>query len=201
MSWIFPRAFVFTGPPCSGKTTIMDKISQQTGFFSIEETGRQLIREAQQGLIPDPRVDEHTFTLRVFDRQLQKEELIDPSVPHLLDRALIDCLAHARCTGNTLDTGSLALLRRYRSVFVFAPLPFVDDDARNDFDRNNQQALYRELITTYSDYGHELLIVPVGTVEERTSLVLDRITQQLNSPAEPNFLSRSAASKPRGHDL
>lgn len=187
MSYIFPCAFVFTGPPCSGKSKTLELVSQAKGWQAIEETGRELILAATEKGRPDPRTDgENAFTQKVFDRQLSKEMRIDLAQPCLLDRTIIDCVSYLRCNGGNLTkTGDHQFDRRYRVVFMFDPLPFVQDEVRNNFDLENREKLHASLITTYAAYNHEIIRVPVARIDERVIMVIDRIKRYLALPVVP----------------
>ena len=100
MRYYFPLGFVFTGPPCSGKTTTLQHIESRMGWEVIEETGRQLIDEAALAGLPDPRTTEGAFTKQVIRRQLHKEKCLPTDDIYLFDRSVIDCVAHARVTGD-----------------------------------------------------------------------------------------------------
>jgi predicted ATPase len=184
LSYIFPCAFVFTGPPCSGKSKTLELVSQEKGWQAIEETGRELILEAKEKGRPDPRMDgQNAFTQKVFDRQLSKEMRIDLAQPCLLDRTIIDCVSYVRCNGGNLTkTGDHQFDRRYRVVFMFDPLPFVQDGVRNNFDLENREKLHASLITTYAAYNHEIIRVPVARIDERVIMVIDRIERYLAFP-------------------
>lgn len=196
MSITFPRGFVLTGAPCSGKTTTLERIRQDHNWACVEESGHRVFYNAQKDGELNPRISESDFTTMIFAYQKQVEFGLNKDQLTLFDRGIIDCIAYAKVTGEILkETGDLRLHNRYRAVFIFEPLPFSFDDVRSDFDQNNRFAISEALEETYRAFGHAVHRIGIGTVEERATLVVKEIEQYLTSPAHPHRLPRKTVNE------
>lgn len=198
MSYIFPKGFVFTGPPCSGKSTTISFVARAKSWFHFEESARLLCERAKAGEVPDPRLNEDTFSQRIFDWQLERESALAQSEICLLDRGLIDSLGYARVTGGSLSgIDRTTFHRRYRLAFLFDPLPFQLDDARNAFDLTNREKIAACLLAVYREYGHEIVRVPVCSLEKRASLIVQKIEETLNADVYPACIAPKGVSQPQ----
>ncbi len=196
MPYVFPKAFVFTGPPCSGKSTTIALVAQTKKWPLFEESARLLCERAKAGEFPDPRLNEDVFSQKIFDWQLDRERGLIPSEICLLDRGLIDSLGYARVTGGSLSgIGNIDVHRRYRLAFMFDPLPFEKDGARNAFDIANREKIAACLLSVYREYGHEIVRVPVASLEKRATLIIKKIEEAIGASINPARLPFSESKR------
>ena len=166
---------VITGAPCSGKTTLVDRVAAE-GFLSVPEVGRQYIeREIARGrTIDEIRASEATFAGLIKDMQLEIECGLNPAEVIFLDRALPDCLAYFRLAGqNPNKILPDCFHHRYASVFVLDRLPVQHDGVRTEDDVTADH-LDEWLARDYSALGYAVVRVPVLPPEERLAFVIER---------------------------
>ncbi len=180
-----PRATawqVVTGPPSSGKTSLI---------AALEAMGHRVVAETARAHIA--RLD-RTAAEIAADRGLQAEmqqsiarlqhavELgLDTERTLFLDRALPDSLAYFRALGlPERDLLERSRTFRYARVFVLEPLQLRRDGLRFE-DQEQAQALSRRLVAAYRELDYELVSVPAFTgrtvaeaVEARLAFILAR---------------------------
>ena len=164
---------VFTGPPCSGKTTIL-KLLKKRGYNIIWDTAREILEsDASVREI----IDTEEFSDIIFMRQLEKENLVDQSdVSYLLETSLVDCLVYREFKSQSTEVlKGLNLKGRYRMVFLFQPLPFVYDGVRDSNDSLNQKRIYSLMKKVYLSLGYAIIDVPVMNIANRLDLVYNAI--------------------------
>lgn len=108
--------------------------------------------------------------------QAEHEATLDRNQVVFLDRALLDALAYFRFLDIEPDEGDLALARHaaYRKVFILDLLPIVHDEARNE-NADAQRELHALLHDIYTEYGYDVVHVPVRTPAQRADYILERL--------------------------
>jgi predicted ATPase len=167
--------FVITGGPCSGKTTLLNELALR-GFRVVPESAAEVIREMQaEGKTPKDEFDE--LQRRIYERQFAKEKSIS-AVPEtvFLDRALIDEHAYDAACNRQTSVELLTAMRelRYEKIFLLALLPYQEDGIRYE-DELFAHALQAQLRRAYSAFGHQVIDVPVLSVEERLAFILEHL--------------------------
>jgi predicted ATPase len=168
---------VITGTSCSGKTTLIDQLSNE-GFQTVQESGRQYFEsELAKGRTMDEiRRDRSTFTRQVYAMMLERERIIQPTEVIFLDRALPDAFAFFRFAGiNPNEILSDCFQNRYATVFMLDRLTYQKDGIRAGDD------MYAEIFDLWMsrDYhalGYNVVRVPVLPPEERLAFVLERLS-------------------------
>ena len=184
---------VFTGPPCSGKTTCLKRLERDYGYEWIPEQARCLVEQrltAGESLDSIRRGDaEKKFQNDVWKLKVEVESHLEKDQVYLLDRALPDSLAYARVLGMTgNDSQSFAAgckRRRYASpVFFFEEIP-SDALPQNAFrdgvrieQRTEVQCLSQALLDVYGDLGYTIFHVPFASVDDRVALILQELKRQ-----------------------
>ena len=134
-STIHTKWFAITGAPCSGKTTVINVLSD-LGFFTSPDIARLYIDGEIKNGISNSCVRAHAQKFRriIFLKMVENITTLQVNEPFFHDYALPDNIAFYREASIevTPDLVSLAKKYRYNKVFLFEPLPFRQDDVRNE---------------------------------------------------------------------
>lgn len=164
--------FVLIGGPSTGKTTVIQRLSDM-GFLTVEDTARRLLRDES---IVKPTVDRHQFQQEVFRQQLLAEKsTVGAAEPSFLDGGVFDGCAYYLCDGLEVppifDTISG---ERYQQAFLFEDLNEFTPDGIRYQDEATARRLTPLFQECYQQRGVPLTRVPVGTVDERIALILKK---------------------------
>jgi len=176
---------IVTGGPCTGKTTMLEKLSLR-GYQILPESARQILAEHQEqhGDIPDlsNKAVFFEFQEKVLARQEQLESMVqEQSKLYFLDRGALDGLGyvHARgyLPGDFLDKveKQVELANYHYQIFLLDSLPFFHHDGI----RRENQALVEEiqyrLEEVYEDFGFEVFRIPFMPVQKRADYLLETL--------------------------
>lgn len=169
--------YVLTGGPSSGKTTTIEQLRAR-GFKVVPEHAREYIDEQIDAgrTLEDIRSQTEEFQRQIIKRQIAHEESLNPHEQVFLDRAIPDSLAYFRFLGLQPDPFLLDAVRSsaYKKVFILDLLPISPDEARTE-DAHDQQRIHEELIKVYEELNCHVELVPVLSVEERVTYILERL--------------------------
>lgn len=162
---------VITGPPSSGKTTLIDAL-QAKGYLISPEVARELIVECTQT---------NTFqSIDAFQRQLlaitcRREHFLDANQMIFFDRGIPDSIAYFKYNYlDTKDAVQASKFRRYKQVFYCEGLPVIHDEVRQE-SNDAAQEIGKLILEAYRYLGYQPIILPVVSVEERLKLILKNI--------------------------
>lgn len=179
---LLQKRYLLTGGPCVGKTSIIECL-QKKGFMIVREAVTDLIQELQAQGIAQPWLDKN-FDLSISDRihQRQAEAAATQAPVVFFDRGPVDPLAYSLYYNypvhNTIKERVEDVLKTGfydTTVFLVAPL-------REEFYQNSQvryesrdvaEKLGDHLADCYKALGYKVERVPFGTVEERSSWILN----------------------------
>ena len=170
---------VITGTVCSGKTTLIDQLSDK-GLQTVPEIGRQYLeREMARGrTIDEIRENEAAFTRDLIDMQLRIEGGLRAIDVAFLDRAIPDVLAFCRVAGlNPNEYLAGCFHHRYASVFILDRFPVQQNGIRTE-DDTTASLLDVWLARDYNALGYCVVRVPVLSPKERLAFVLERLSEQ-----------------------
>jgi predicted ATPase len=131
---------VFTGAPCSGKTTVLDRLKKQ-GYHYVPEVARIYIEsELAKGRdLKAIRENEGEFQRGLILAKAEIEEKLDPQETIFLDRAMPDSISYYKLAGlNPSEVFELSNRYRYHQVFIFDRLPIEFDHARTENDSERE---------------------------------------------------------------
>ncbi len=174
------KRYIITGPPGSGKSTLIEEL-RQAGCNCMDEISRQVIwAEQQAGGDGMPWKDVNRFTRLVFEQtvlQLPKDQGV---VFH--DRGLPDNIAYLKEAKVQVPDylANFPFHDHYESTVFYAPVwkeIYINDPQRPDaFEAI--QALDMQLRKTYELLGFQLMELPFGSLEERLGFVLSVLEEK-----------------------
>lgn len=170
--------YVITGGPSSGKTTLLHSLAS-AGHQTLEEAARLVIDTGIVAgkTIDEIRGDEEKFQYDVLEHKINQESKLSKDQLTFFDRGMHDTLAYLNHYGwKPSDRAHQALQNStYRKVFLLEPLPtFAKDYARTE-DGSFAKNIHTLLKEAYSQYGMDLISVPVLPVKERLDFILNNL--------------------------
>lgn len=175
-----PQKIIITGAPGTGKTSIIKELKER-GFKCYDEVARTVIKEEIDKSEFLPWMDVIGFSKKVI---AASQLNINDSMAHstsFFDRGLPDTVAYLRVSNINHDLGIgdlLPSINYCRKVFI---TPFWADIYTNDNERRESEAQAKKieeaLISTYQDYGFEIVNIEIGSVVARTQFVLDVLSE------------------------
>ena len=166
------RWVVITGPPSSGKTTLLNLFTDAGETVSPDST-RQLIADVvASGRDAEEFRFANDFQPKVLEAMAAAEARLDPPTRTFLEYALPCNIAFHRTEGLELTPGLQEAARRYRyaAVFILDPVGWETDTERVE-DADYQDAVHRHMFDVYRELGYEPVAVPAITPEERRRFV------------------------------
>jgi len=169
--------YVITGGPSSGKTTTVNILKDRGYITTIEHARHYIDTQRLMGKTPEEvRKNQLEFQLGILDMQLVQEREISPQVQVFLDRAIPDALAYCRFLNLPVDAKLLDALANvsYKKIFILDFLPLVNDYARNE-DAKAQEQIHNLIIEVYESLPFPVVKVPVLIPEKRVDFILNNI--------------------------
>lgn len=176
------KKIVITGGPGSGKTALIEYLTE-LGHYCMPEISRELIIKAQQeGIDQLFLTDPLKFSdLLVEGRTAQFKHM--PAMAHdyqFYDRGLPDVVAYMSFLELTSPDHFLMALEahQYDAVFILPPWPeiYVQDNERYEpFETATR--LHKHIQDCYQDLGYQVISVPVGPLKDRADFLLNTLTQ------------------------
>lgn len=170
------RWVVITGPPSSGKSTLL-RLFEEAGEQTSGDSTRALLadvaaagRDAKEFRFADD------FQPRALQAMAAAEGRLDRRRRVYLEYALPCNIAFHRTEGRALTPGLAEAARRvrYEAVFILAPLQW-ENDAQRVEDAEYQAKVHRHMFDVYRELGYEPIAVPVMSPSERRDFVLAAI--------------------------
>ncbi len=174
------KKYVITGPPSSGKTTLVGIISQ-FGYDVIPESAEQIIDgQLKQGgdMVPWNAARRQEFQAALIRRQIEVEIAIKGEGLYFLDRAIPDNMAYNLYDGNTPSDYLLKSSRNggYDCIFFLEQLPFYEQTKFRMETSQEAKRLSFLLSDVYSSLGYEVVrVAPMGSAERRAEFIMDII--------------------------
>lgn len=175
---IMNQHYILTGPPGSGKTSILAELSKR-GFPIVDEPARRVL--VQQRRIDGEGVyDKNPFLFKelMLSRMLYDYESAPKYDLVFFDRGLPDLIAYSKCFN--LDIGSelkASHTYRYNSTVFFAPAweHIYTNDAERRLTFDAALVFENDLRQAYAELGYQLIDIPLLSVSERVNFILNII--------------------------
>jgi predicted ATPase len=174
------RLFVITGGPGSGKSSLVDALSQR-GICTMPEAGRAIIQDQVAiGGEALPWSDRRAFAELMLSWEMRSyREALRVNGPVIFDRGIPDVLGYLRLSNLSIPSHverAAQMFRYHRRVFIALPWPEIfklDAERKQSF--AEARATYEAMIETYSRLGYDLTQLPLDSVQERVRFVLAAI--------------------------
>jgi predicted ATPase len=171
---------VITGGPGAGKTAILHEL-QRRGFACVPEAARQIIQEqVSNGGNAVPWLDTERYTSLMLKKSVE-DYLVHAGAVHVtfFDRGILDTITHARIHQLDLSEEDYSQAQTYRynrKVFLAPPWQQIySTDAERKQTFEEALVSFRRNKEVYTEYGYDLVEIPVGTVETRVDFILASI--------------------------
>lgn len=169
------NAYIITGAPGTGKTTLIEKLEEK--FSIVNEPAREIINEqklsAGSGLWEQ---DRELFTQLLQERSISNFENSKKDIITFFDRGVPDVSAYADFGGVKLDMieRNIEKYQYNHKVFLLGPWQdiYVKDDERS-MDFESIVEFDRLLRSAYK--GYDIIEVPKVSTEMRVSFILEHI--------------------------
>ncbi|MCW3464406.1 AAA family ATPase [Chitinophaga nivalis] len=171
------NAYVFTGGPGAGKTTVIRELAQ-LGYATVPESGRHIIQEqVRTGGNALPWADEKAFRDLMLQAAIADfEALPSAGAPVFLDRGIPDVIGYTKLIGLPPEALVIPPYRYNPRVFIF---PAWEDIFCADTERKQDFATairtYEVMVSVYTAAGYELVTVPALPAMERVAFIIARV--------------------------
>lgn len=171
-----PKKYVICGAPCSGKTTLVNRLSKK-GFLTVAEAARMIIDKGiDEGMtVKEVRKNHLDFQRKIFSLKIEQEARIPENKVTFLDTGMPNSMAYYRLHG--LDVNEIldaCKKTKYQKVFLLELLDYKKDYARLE-DKELAEKIARLVSEAYEETGHETIFVPKMPIEDRVNFILSNL--------------------------
>lgn len=175
MSGSHSKAYVLTGTPGAGKTSLLLSL-QAAGEAVFEEPARRVLYHQLEIDGPAlPSKDPHRFVEVMLEELVKNHDELS-GVRSYSDRGIPDLIAYARRfdVSDNLFCEAAKTYRYNKSVFMLEPWEeiFENDDLRR-LTYEDSLLFHETLVDVYTELGYDLVPVPKVDVVERARFVLE----------------------------
>ncbi len=170
------RKVVITGPPLSGKSSVIKEL-ETLDYNVVHESAREIIDLLRGLKFKEPHKEKrHLFQREVVKLQIRKEDGVSHFPLIFFDRGIVDSIAYYRLDDLELPTSLVGLVnaRRYDKVFYLKPLSNIGED-RGPIDETERMRLEILTLQAYKDFGYSPIEVPEMSLRKRVDLILENI--------------------------
>jgi predicted ATPase len=168
---------VITGGPCTGKTTVINLLSERGYKTTIEHARHYIDTQKIKGrTVEEIKENKKQFQLGVLNMQIEQEAELAPEDKVFLDRALPDAMAYYHFLGLEYDDRLIEQCNKYcyNKIFILDRLPLINDYARLE-DEQEQIRIHNLIIQVYESFPCPIVYVPVLKPEERIDFILKNL--------------------------
>jgi len=173
------KRFIFTGTPGSGKTSVL-KLLKQKDYRVIPEAATDLIADTQKNGLMEPWKDPSFIEAITFiQKQRQRQTKGDLQ---FYDRSPFCTLSLKKYLkfqeSNALKEEIERCLKEgiyQNKVFFFENLGFIEHTEARKISYEEALVFEKIHLNVYKEFGFDIIMVPKGSIEERTEFVLRKI--------------------------
>ena len=165
--------YVITGPPCSGKTTLINRLSNLGYTINPDISRAFIISESKNGFnVRRLRKKENEFQKKILSLMLDNALYLDKTEIIFHDYFLPDNIAFLKLSNLEIpvEFAKSAKLFSFKLVFICSPLKFESDDVRIETEHDQLQ-LFELIKGVYSSLGCKIIILPPTSIDERLNMV------------------------------
>ena len=177
------QKIVLIGGPGTGKTTIINELVKE-GYCCMTEVSRAVILKAKEEGIEQLFLTEpllfSEMLLEGREKQYKSAAALQTKIV-FFDRGIPDIHAYLDYVKTKYPPYFVkkSKVYKYTKIFHFAPwkeIHTTDNERYESFEEAVKIDAY--LVATYSELGYLLIEVPFGSVAERTTFILNAISQE-----------------------
>jgi len=182
-----PKKVVITGGPSTGKTSVIKNLEKK-GYACVHEFIRTMTSLEKSGedagtFKTNPIVsvkDPKKFNQQLLNGRIEQFKTAHDTATNLVffDRGIPDVHAYMDCFGQDYDENfeRPGYAYRYDNILLMPPwreIHVVDSERFESFEEAIRVCEYLE--TAYKNFGYPVTLVPKGSIEERTTFILNHL--------------------------
>ena len=172
------KRIVISGAPGTGKTSIIDELSNR-GYTCHPEISREIIADQvyTNGSIT-PWQDIDRFSKVVIEERLNQFKKASNKI-EFYDRGIIDSFAYLLKDKIPIKQEWESIAKKYRyfnKVFIAAPWKDIyqtDEERKEDFITATE--IHKFMIEAYKLYSYQVIIIPKTDIRDRINFILNEI--------------------------
>lgn len=174
---------VITGGPSTGKTTLINALKRE-GYKIIEEAATCIITADLKKGSENPNTHPDTFQVRVTEKQIENELVLNSEDEAFLDRGIIDGIAYSNFYKDPIPKILTDYIKeeknKYANVFLLDPVySYEKNDVRLESEADAKK-LHNDIKLAYEEAGYTVTVVPLCPVSERIEFILNKIKDVKN---------------------
>tara|TARA_R100000935_G_C2795728_1_gene148066 strand:- start:9 stop:548 length:540 start_codon:yes stop_codon:yes gene_type:complete len=174
------KKIVITGGPGTGKSSIINYLESQ-GQYCLHEISRQITLEAQQQgieqlFLEKPLLFSEKLLEARINQHYQAEKLCKG--PIFLDRGIPDVVAYMDYFGTSYPEEFVEACKNYSydKIFLLPPWKEIYKSDNERYESYDQALIIHEnLKNSYITYGYDPIEVPIGTIANRSSFIMNSL--------------------------
>lgn len=176
-----PQRIVISGCSAGGKSTLLAELARR-GHRTFAEPGRDIVKaERASGGDALPWINPQRFAERCIALAIEHIKSSANDTRAFFDRSLIDAVSALEHMNRPVtDTARRVLAAQpyAHRVFMAPPWPELfatDPERRHTFE--DSKAEYDRLLISYKNLGHEIVLIPKQSADQRADFILQNLTK------------------------